>query len=254
MEIMMYKNNFVVVVKCNGRILRERNGNVMLPFGSEYSILLKNLDSRRAVVKVDVDGENVLDNDRIIVPAYNTVELKGKMKSGKVRHTFKFIEKTEEISNHRGDRADDGLIRVECWFEKPPVTWIYYQEPLYQFPVQPLVKRSGGDYWSSSEMTTGGMIGASNVNFCCNVSASASTGKDGITVQGSKTNQDFSYDTVGALETSSHVIVIQLRGFSKKNRVTRPVTVRTRFRCPTCGRRSKSFAKWCHNCGTNLEL
>ncbi len=45
---MMYKQNFVVVVKCNGKILREQDSDVVyLPFGAEYSILLKNKDSRR---------------------------------------------------------------------------------------------------------------------------------------------------------------------------------------------------------------
>jgi len=57
-----------------------------------------------------------------------------------------------------------------------------------------------------------------------------------------------------------------LRGIStkiKKNKnqstvlyekIEKAITVRTRFRCPTCGRRSKSSAKWCSNCGTNLEM
>ncbi len=47
---MTYKENFVLVVKCKGEILRERDGIVTLPFGSEYSILMKNLDHRRALV------------------------------------------------------------------------------------------------------------------------------------------------------------------------------------------------------------
>ena len=30
---------------------------------------------------------------------------------------FKFIEKTQEISDFRGDKAEDGLIRIEFQFE-----------------------------------------------------------------------------------------------------------------------------------------
>ena len=84
--------------------------------------------------------------------------------------------------------------------------------------------------------------------------SSGPVGDDGLTVQGSKTRQDFMYGSTNTLESQSHVIIIQLRGKSKKGRVQKPITVKTRFRCPTCGNKSKSSAKWCHNCGTNLEM
>ena len=47
---MVYKSNFVAVVKTNGTILREKgesNDEVYLPFGNEYSLLLKNKNSKR---------------------------------------------------------------------------------------------------------------------------------------------------------------------------------------------------------------
>jgi len=251
----MYKNNFVVVIKSKGRVLREKNGCVMLPFGTEYSILLKNLDSRRAVAKVSVDGENMI-NGRVIIPENSTVELKGKMRGNKVKNRFKFIEKTEQISKHRGDRPDDGLIRVEYWFEQETIQWL---PPIYSIPPMPIrpypIKR-GPDPWNEPGMTTYG-----NSTVACNYVATSSLtasppGDEGITVQGSKTRQNFEYGSTGTLETSSSVIVIHLRGTSvrKKKAVTRPITVKTRFRCSTCGRKSKSSAKWCSNCGTNLEM
>lgn len=257
----MYKNNFVVVIKSRGKILREKDSCVMLPFGAEYSILLKNLDSKRAVASVCIDGDEVLDNCRVIVPENSSVELKGKMKGNKVKHRFKFIEKTNQISKYRGDRPDDGLVRVEYWFEQDfdPTPWVL---PLVSYTYTDKCKWTG----NNSNTTNGSNILYSSTNGAvsdvrCNYTNSIHTsnnitsGNDGITVQGSKTNQGFVAGTTWALEVNSNVIVIQLRGYSKKGvQVEKAVTVKTRFRCPTCGRKSKSSAKWCSNCGTNLEM
>ena len=57
-EAVAYQDNFAAVIKCDGIILREQDKTVKLPFDSEYSILLKNLDSRRALVRIEIDGDN----------------------------------------------------------------------------------------------------------------------------------------------------------------------------------------------------
>jgi len=275
---MMYNNNFVVVIKCNNKVLREHNNCVRLPFGSQYSVLLKNLDSRKAVASVNVDGDSVCDGDRIIVPPNSSVELKGKMRGGRVSHKFKFIERTKEISNHRGNRADDGLVRVEYWFERQQrePTW-YYDS----YPIKPI--KCGGQFdspWdsgTSSDVTVGASGGFSSGTVYSNFSDSSNVTRRsfsptvsettkmksskiapktdvGITVQGSKTKQDFITGYTRTLESHSTVIVIHLKGKTKQGRkLHKEVTTRTKFRCPTCGRKSKSYAKWCHNCGTNLE-
>ena len=41
---MVYNEKLVASVKCNGKVLREDKDTVYLPFGSEYSILLKNMN------------------------------------------------------------------------------------------------------------------------------------------------------------------------------------------------------------------
>jgi hypothetical protein len=265
----MYKNNFVATIKSNGKILREKKGCVMLPFGSEYSVLLKNLDSRNAVMKLSIDGDDVLDGHRVIVPGDSTIELKGRMKEEKVRHRFKFIKKTEKISNYRGDRPDDGLVRVEYWFEKSTVSWCSPNYPLkYKHYIT-------GDWFTTSDYydnlhdfdgSTGrfdpnsvrqSITGSITSNpVMSNYSyTSGPIGDDGITVQGSKVRQDFVYEQTSPLEEQSHVIVLQLRGITDKGtKISMPVTVKTKFRCPTCGKKSKSSARWCSSCGTNLEI
>ena len=101
---MMYQNKFVVCVKVDGKVVRERGDKVYLPFGCEYTILLKNLNSHRAVVSVEIDEKDVCDGSQLVIPAHGETELKGSMKGGQGYRAFRFIEKTQEISDHRGDR------------------------------------------------------------------------------------------------------------------------------------------------------
>ncbi len=101
----MYKRNFVVVVKCNGAILREREGGtVYLPFGSQYSILLKNKHVRKASVSIEVDGKDVLNGHNLIMNPNTDSEVKGFMRNMSKTNKFKFINKTKQIQRHRGEK------------------------------------------------------------------------------------------------------------------------------------------------------
>lgn len=236
---MVFNNNFIAVVKSNGRILRECNGEVRLPFGSEYSILLKNKDSRKAVVKISVDGKSVTDG-RIIVDAFSDVELTGFLEGFSVRNRFRFIKKTEEIAEHLGDNIDDGIVTVEYWFERKvyeTYRWSYTKE--FKWPPDPYIS-----YCSQQEPL--------NQVFCCSSSVSRPE-EVGITVKGSETRQDFVSGNVNSLESQSSVINIILRGYSGSgNVVKKAVTVSDKVKCPTCGRSMKSSVKYCSNCGTYL--
>lgn len=114
----MYKNDFAVAIKTDGKVLREEKDTVHLPFGSEYSILLKNLSSRKAIAKVMIDGEDVLNGKRLIVEVGKSLELERFLKELDEGNRFKFIERTEKISNHRGNKIEDGIIQVEFQFEQ----------------------------------------------------------------------------------------------------------------------------------------
>lgn len=121
---MVYSQKFIAVVKANGRVLREKDNNtVYLPFNTEYELFFKNLESRDCIVNVSIDGNDVLNNNKIIIKANSTSNLEGFLKNNKVTNKFKFIKKTQKIIEHRGDYVDDGLIRVEYRFAKiKPVT------------------------------------------------------------------------------------------------------------------------------------
>lgn len=77
----------------------------------------------------------------------------------------------------------------------------------------------------------------------------------GITVSGSKSTQSFSTTYMGAMDPEKHSIVLKLLGETPDNRpVLKPVTVRAKPKCTTCGRQNKAHAKFCVECGTALEI
>lgn len=259
---MVFKDNFIVVVKCNGKIMREFNGEVRIPFGSEYSILLKNKDSRTAVASVEIDGEDVMEGHRYIVPGNSTRELKGFLRGLNAKNRFRFIKKTEQISRFRGDRIDDGLIRVEFWYEQKQ------NNPWYIYPTWGTFNFTNHDSDTGDVNNfyvggnTKGLSGGTNnaaepaVTFSCSNTVMHPTSDDGITVKGSHVSQEFCYGTTKALENHSSVIIIKLVGATKRNRkvmkVKKPITVKTRIQCPTCGKKWRSSMRFCGRCSTAL--
>jgi hypothetical protein len=277
----MFKKDFVVVIKCDGKILREIDDIVSLPFGSEYSILIKNLNSRKAQVCISIDGKDILDNKKLIIHGNKELELEGYLKGFNARNKFKFIQKTKEISDYRGDRIDDGIIRVEYQFEKKIVTQRinteYSSSCTYTYGT-PLIYKQNNDFFDSDmhiynstsntclnikNNENGSIQNSSNSlsfsnrsmrNFCdTSRDVSLPLDDEGITVHGSTCNQKFREAYIGELEETSSVITLKLRGYNRKNiPIGKPITVKTKIRCETCGKYSRSNSKFCDRCGTCL--
>ena len=259
----MFKKDLVCVVKSGDKILRERNnGEVYLPFGSEYTLLFKNLNNRKVAVKVTIDNQDALDNKRLIVNANDSLELEGFLKGNDATNKFKFIKRTKEIEEYRGAKEDDGIVRIEYWFEKEKIidlTWSNWTYEYYPEP-QPLKIT----YRSNTGIT--GQSGNSSSTFSCssipcssNVSSSSisldSTIKEeGITVKGTPVSQKFNSIYVD-LENESNVINFKLVGCDEKNEeeLVVPVFVRTKAICETCGKNCKSDEVYCSRCGTFIN-
>ena len=276
---MTYKDQFVAEVKSNGRILRIKDGAVYLPFGSEYTILLKNLNSKRAAINISIDGEDVLDNSSLILDANTSTEIEGFLRGNVARNRFRFINKTKEISEHRGDRADDGLLRIEFAFEKPrpipsikktieevhhhyhnsPFTYTYHSNADWSY--NDTLRGSSGD-GEPVAMAASGPSMSRNVADLSNVTCDSlgvqnvselPNADEGITVKGSECSQQFHYASIGDLEDPA-TIVICLKGIANSgNKVEQPVTVQRKLTCSSCGIKSKSSFKFCPSCGTFLE-
>lgn len=113
----MYNNKLAVAIKSAGKVLREFQDQVYVPFNSEYSILIKNLNSTRALVRVMVDETEVC-SDGLVINPNSSLELERFVKNLDKGNRFKFIERTGKIEDTRGIKIEDGLIRVEFQFEK----------------------------------------------------------------------------------------------------------------------------------------
>lgn len=283
---MSYKNNFVVEIRSENQILRVRDGFVTLPFGSEYSLYLKNLNSRKASITIQIDGMDVLDGNSLIIDPDKSAELEGFLKNNFAKNKFKFIKKTKEIIDHRGDKIDDGLIRIEFAFEKEttvikniiteyhynnyPRRFCHYPEPyrndIYYNTTFGKGTVENPQYTQCDGNNTGGASADNMQSYNCNVKDVSELANMteinelktpiddmGITVKGSEINQHFNYSSIGELE-NSEVIIIQLRGTNLKgNSVKKPIMTQVKLTCSSCGTKSKSLFKFCPNCGTFLE-
>lgn len=248
---MMYKEKFIAVIKNRGKILREDGGSVRLPFGSYYTILLKNKNSVKAVANVEVDGEDVLQNHGIIVPPNQSVEITGWMRDMDKTNKFKFIQKTKEIQEFRGDKLDDGLVRIAYKFETKPVC----KPMVIKNPWE--VRYKTNDYvWDCDTAFTPPLTGISlNGNYTLtSYNCSAPLKDEGITVKGKIIDQEYQYGSTDPLEDASHVIILRLRGISRVGqKVKKVITTRSRIQCDICGRKWKSHVKYCSNCGNYLH-
>ncbi|CAB4241560.1 Zinc-ribbon domain containing protein [uncultured Caudovirales phage] len=118
----MYNQKLVASLKANGKILREFKDTVYIPFGSEYSFLIKNLNTTRALVNIFIDGDNIVEGG-LVINAGQEINLERAIRNNNLKegNKFKFIERTSAVEQHRGAKLEDGLVRIEFQFEKPPM-------------------------------------------------------------------------------------------------------------------------------------
>lgn len=280
----MYSNKLAIAVKSHGRVLREFQDAVYVPFGSEYSILVKNLETVRALVSVSIDGVDVGDGTEFIVRPNSEVELERFIKNGNLNqgNRFKFIERTGSIEQNRGVKIEDGIIRVEFKFEKRvPKTIIHHDvhhtthhywhdwptyRPLYTAHDTYRCGSGGYDHSLADIQCSSGLAQNATETFGAtaaqvgNVLRSKgapipAVNEAGITVPGSLSSQSFYIGEDFPTEAESYVMVLRILGETDTGkRVEQAVTVKAKPKCVTCGRVNKSNAKFCQECGTALEI
>ncbi len=262
---MMYNHKLAVALKSAGKVLREFGETIYIPFGSEYSVLIKNLNSVRALVKIEIDGVDVGDGTKFIVDPNSNVELERFIKNSNLKNgnRFKFIERSDSIEQHRGVGVEDGLIRVEFNFEKV-VSFIPDRSHGWNNRNNNLNDRN--DNWYNNRHGLNGDITfinsvtrqttantSNNVNYTADISTNVND--VGITVPGSVSNQQFQDADWFPIETETHVIMLQMLGQTENNQqVTKPVTVKAKPKCVTCGITNKATSKFCTECGTALTI
>ena len=231
----VFQDKIVTAIKVGGKVLRENGDTVTLPFGSEYSILVKNLNSVRTQVTISVDGTDAAG--KLVIGPNSSLELERFIRNGNLEtgNRFKFIERTAEVEAHRGITVDDGLIRVEAWREQ--VTVPRYRDEILSRP------RASVDLQA---------FAALDASFSAPMDFAF--GAAGITVPGSASQQRFIAVSGFPLEKQSTVIVLRLRGEVAGQRVEQPVTVDRKPECSTCGKTNAALSQFCSQCGTALVL
>ncbi len=272
---MMYNQKLVASLKANGKILREFKDTVYCPFGAEYSILLKNLNTVRALFHVYIDGEDMAPGG-IVLNAHQEIDLERSIKNGNLNegNRFKFIERTGAVEQHRGIKLEDGIVRIEYQFEMPRIIVNAYDNFRYTGAKDTYTNASYNvngmlrsvDYSAGETMKAMASTAINSTLQSMNISATSAhdgmatmdwmpANDTGITVPGSKSEQKFQTTTMGALDPVRHSIVLKILGETPDNEpVRKPITTKHKPKCVTCGKQNKATAKFCQQCGTSLEL
>jgi hypothetical protein len=278
---MMHQNKLVFAIKSNGKVLREHGDTIYIPFSSEYSLYVKNLNSVRCQFDIQIDGESI-STGGFIVNANSEIEIERFVNNGNlnVGNKFKFIERIASIEKHRGIKAEDGLIRIEYEFERPAISNVYNPFQFGNtFPSYPPGVRGGlgGAVGSTGDWLNQPLYSTTNASFSSDVAGASATSAvlnnvqvqqvaqhisvrnipvndAGITVKGEMSNQKFKEIPGIISDGQKHVMVMKLLGELNDMPITKPVTVKHKPMCINCGTVNKPTAKFCSECGTGLEI
>jgi len=116
----MYRDSYIVALMVNGKIQKESDdGTVLIPFGSEYVIRLKNKLRKRAIADVWLDGRIAAKG--IVIDANGTVDLERFVEDGNFSEGKRF--KLARLSDPKVDQPNDsenGIVEVNFYPEKDP--------------------------------------------------------------------------------------------------------------------------------------
>lgn len=231
---MVYKNHFVASIMVGDKTLRENGKFVTIPFQSEYSILLKNQHSRRAIVNIVIDGQHITP-DGLLVDKHSKIKLERFVESDR---KFKFIKKTKDISKHLGDNVADGEIVIKYSFENNIPSPIRSPDPYFYNPYRINPYRINYDITRDSVIFTATNTVSDSLN---NVVL-----ESGITVEGSKSNQVLKTVPSFDVENEEYEIIFHLIGGEL-------LTTKTKKICSSCGKKIKSNFEYCPHDGTYLR-
>jgi hypothetical protein len=114
----MYRDSYVAALMVDGKIQKESdNGTVLIPFGSEYVLRLKNKLRKRAVADVWIDGKIAVKG--VVIDANETVDLERFVADGNLTEGKRF--KLARLTDPKVDQPNDsenGSIEVNFYPEK----------------------------------------------------------------------------------------------------------------------------------------
>ena len=249
----MYKDKCVMVIlDQQDQVLNEDSGRCSLQFGSEYKVRLRNKNDFSLLAKVTIDGRSItsMPGSGVVIDSHSKVDLErwiDKLTDGK---KFKFVSINHPSAQDPYD-SNNGVISVKLYKEKrkkfylagdnlkpinPPVIDPYPgipQQPWIDMPiVKPMI------WYGSSEGNND--IKYTTTSFCANVSQD----NVGCTINGSSSDQSFSYSNTEYESDCFSSLTLKLVGVPSDK-------MKTNF-CPHCGKKRKNNDNFCSKCGNKL--
>lgn len=247
---MVYSNRFVMCVLVNGKPVEElANGEVQIPFNTEYVLRFRNKNDRRAVVKFWIDGELVSGGNGYVIPANDFIDIKrhNNRDAAFVLVPLNSGEAVDAGKNGPNYDKQKGVIKAEFTLEKKyePVREIHhYHHPrprIHKFVPDPFPSYPYNPYDPYRSMSHNSLESSGATMDCCMLGDQSrevtyasddvatfkrislpegsvrkivpqSIVQDGCTVEGSMTGQTFGSVYVD-LESVSTTLQVFLRGY-----------------------------------------
>lgn len=243
---MVYRNNYVLAILHNGKVLREVGGEVFLPFDSEYVIRLKNKGGFKAAAEVFVDGSPITVNgSRFIVDPHSTLDIERMLVDGDLDNgpRLKFVSADHPDVADPGN-PENGVVEVRFYEEMCGWTQPVFVKDHNDF-IYPGTSGTGSGFfrggWSDNSCDNSAL-------YSCNCCAS----QDGATVAGSQSSQKFVQ--VSGIVFNSYpdaTLRLRLRG-TKQGKAVLVNDTRYKY-CFKCGTKLKFKHRFCHRCGTKQD-
>jgi hypothetical protein len=256
----MYSNGFVIAVKnANGEILREsKNGEVFLPFYSNYSLRLKNTHNRSAIARIKIDGTDILGGYDIIVPAKGFVDverfcLDGNLNKG---NKLEFVPAKSDGRVQDPTSSENGKVSVVFKLEEEREIIVRKKTITKSMPSEYSAREISRFEYDSKGASSS--LFSKKMSTCSCDSVSYNTQDysleeettSGATVEGTSSSQLFKYGSIGKLEKISYEVVLWLKGAQK------PATVKEtkNIYCTICGQKNTYNSNYCMKCGNSLDV
>ncbi len=257
----MYKNKFILAIRHNNKILRETKNIVQLPFDSEYSLLLKNENNRRALIKIKIDSEDVLFGSELVLDANSEMNLERFLQNNEYGNKFKFVKLSNNNIKDK-ENPENGLIEADFWLEKDFEFFKIIKEkefvpyPVYlNWPWFKPYEFHRYDWYSDNSdftkqfITCNAFFSSKNIQ-TEDISKLNSQENLGATIEGSKSEQKFQNIYTREKDLSTHTqIRLYLRATENPLYVE---DTKNKF-CSQCGKKLQYKDKFCSQCGNNVE-
>jgi hypothetical protein len=276
----MYRDSYVVALMVDGKIQKESDdGIVLIPFGSEYVIRLKNKLRKRAIADVWLDGR--IASQGIVIDANGTVDLERFVTEGNLSEGKKFkLARLTDPKVEQPNDSENGVVEVNFYPEKevPVIEKTVIHDYTYHWPYNHFHNswhcslccqqlncyichpytwpyKNPDTIWCST--STGGITSdgfSANVNqsftanqnqlgdtkSSVNLNSLSNSGEAAATVEGGTSLQKFSSVSIDVDRSKPTTIRLIVKGISKLINVC------------SCGYKRKKSEKFCPNDGTQL--